>query len=561
MLGIGLLLVAGSLLAHLGRRFGLPPVSGYLVAGLGLGAVPALFPADDTGTASLLLLAATGYAVFVVGVLITRARADLRVLACLVPCCVVIGAGALVLALAVVPVLWPELPPLAGRTLLMVALVLAAASPTLVASVVEDHVQGPGARTAITAALAFDGVIVLLVAGLAGAPAGAPASGFTIRLPTFLELDACVGVGVVAGVLLVQRRVSTVAFVTCVGVGVLVLERLASLAIAVVTMCLLAGLAHRERWSARTEALPAIGLHLALMTCFGLAATTVDLRQVIDVLAPAVALVMVRAAALGLGARVAARLDRSARAGSLGAAPLLPQAGLALVLLETVPEVGGEWRSVVVAVVLVDALVMPPWLRARFVTARPAEGLGLGAAALAEQGQEPGAHVAAEQRGVLAVEHEAAHAQPQHVGGTVVGEQHLRRAAGGRVGAERRGDAGPLHRRPRIDEERRVQQQLARRVANLEVESHHVLLGQYCMRNGDLGAVEGAQDDGAGPHGRQAALDLADPQVVAQPIAILEPEHHRVEQVAQPGKPRKCDEPHRDGAGQAVHSLVGDQPT
>jgi len=577
MLGIGLLLVVGSLLAQLARRLGLPAVSGYLVAGLALGAVPALFPGEPSVTTDLLRLAATGYAVFVVGLSITRARVDLRALACLVPCCLALGVGALVLALGVLPSLWPALPQLEGRTLAVVGLALAAASPTLVASVVEDHVQGAGARAAITAALALDGVILLLGAGLVGAPADAPGSALEIRLPTLLELEACVGVGVVAGGLLVQRRFSVSSFIACLGVGVLVLDRLASLTVAVLAMCLLAGIAYRERWPARADAVSPAVLHLALMVCFGLAAATVDVRQVLAALVPALALVVVRAAALGLGARVAGRLDPAARgpAGvrSLGAAPLLPQGGLVLLLLEAIPEVDDAWRAVVVAVVLVDAIVMPPWLRARFAAARPAELLGLDhltepaerSAGLDAPGaahrQEPGAHVAAEQRGVLAVEHEAAHAQPQHVGRAVGGEQHLRRAAGRGVRAERRGDPGPLHGHPRIVEERRVQQQLARGVANLEVESHHVLLGQYCMRNGDLRAVERAQDHGPRSHGREPALDLAHPQVVAQPVAVLEPEHHRVEQVAQPRQPRDGHEPHRDRAGQAMHPFVGDQPT
>jgi nucleotide-binding universal stress UspA family protein len=94
-------------------------------------------------------------------------------------------------------------------------------------------------------------------------------------------------------------------------------------------------------------------------------------------------------------------------------------------------------------------LVAPPLLLGQVGACGGCSGLP-GLASLADHRrprhrQEPRAHVAAKERRVLAVEHEAPHPQAQHAGWAVGREQHLGCAAGRGKRAERGGDASPLH--------------------------------------------------------------------------------------------------------------------
>jgi Kef-type K+ transport system membrane component KefB len=92
-------------------------------------------------------------------------------------------------------------------------------------------------------------------------------------------------------------------------------------------------------------------------------AALTDVRLVTDFLVPALVLVVVRAIAFLLAARVAGRLAGNLEIGRLGAASLLPQAGFAALLAATLVEPHEAWRGLLVAVVLVNLVLTPPLLK------------------------------------------------------------------------------------------------------------------------------------------------------------------------------------------------------
>jgi hypothetical protein len=278
---------------------------------------------------------------------------------------------------------------------------------------------------------------------------------------------------------------------------------------------------------------------LALALAVGFAATRVELD---DVLAwgPPAALLLVGARALGVG------LPRRATVrppSSFASSSLVLDAALAIVLLDAlvglVPPVE-PYRGLVVALVLLDALagiVMSSRLARRRRSHRALELPGLDrdvGSRVTHAAQEPCRDIAAIQRLVLAVEHEAAQPHLEVPTGPVAHEKRPGRTARRRVGAEGCRAACQSHGVLGVETRRRREHDLAGGIADGEVEPHHVGARDGRVGDRDLGAVDGTHHDRPRADGDEAALHVAHPQVVADPVAVLDPEHDRMKDVAKP---------------------------
>jgi hypothetical protein len=544
------MLMVGSVLGHGLRRRGLSSVPGFVVAGLVAGALFGVHGADPAVAG--LSLAATGYALFVLGASLTLGVGDLRAVAVVAP----VSLGAMVgLCAATIPVasvlasaLGLHLPSLSARGTLVLALVLATASPSIVGLICSDALHRRRVRTAIASVVSVDVCIILLVGGL---DSSAAASSI---LPSLSDLLPAALFGAALAVLLVRSRPgpSPRTLAAAVVLLVLVVGDECPLPIAVLASSMFVGIALANvapgaarrifqggeggaaaSW-ARGRSLELF--ELAVVLALGCAAATIAIREVLIWIVPALALVAARWLGTVLATRACAFILPSRLQSPLGPAALLPQAGLAIVLLDGLDDLAqplAPYRGLVVAVVLIDALVMSGVL-ARRSSCLLEHGRAFALDIAADPTQEARCDVGSVGRLVLAVEDEAAQPQLGLCMGLVAHEHDPWSAARGSVGAERSGGTSEAQSVFGLHACRDREPNFAGCIADGEVEADDVFAREARMRDRDLGAVDSAQHDRSRADGDQTPLDLADPQVVPDAVAILDPEHHSMKDVAKP---------------------------
>jgi hypothetical protein len=139
------------------------------------------------------------------------------------------------------------------------------------------------------------------------------------------------------------------------------LHRDASVELAVLAILLFAGIATanlRPRTGPPEELSPGL-LWLAFGVVFGTTAALIDVTQVVGFLGLGLALVGLRALGLFVAARTTSWLTGNPGVVSPGFVALLPQAGFSLVLVDLVDDPTGSVHALALAVVLINALVMP----------------------------------------------------------------------------------------------------------------------------------------------------------------------------------------------------------
>jgi len=370
LLVVGLLLLGSLLGARTARMLGLPAMTGHLAAGLGVGIAAGPLVGASTPLLATVKQGAAVLILFWIGSKLTlagpgrvfrsasrlAAAAAVSVIFCAIALMVPLPSG---FSAAAGTLGWTDV--------LLVALVLSATSPTVMAVVAHEDGRESGlARTGLDATvLANAGLLVLLLGTLALAADARNTSFALLR-------DLCAGLGIGAGIgVLVARAPRSVpssVLIALAAVAFLVLRNeLEHHETALMGGSFLAGaaMAHAgregnpDRNLARLpEAVPVLSAVL-----FAVAGALVDVRSLAVMAVPAAMIVIVRGVSLYAGSRIAGALAGDASMSRLGFAPLLPQAGFSLAIVGALGPMGEPIVTLVLAVVLINEIATPPLLR------------------------------------------------------------------------------------------------------------------------------------------------------------------------------------------------------
>jgi Kef-type K+ transport system membrane component KefB len=383
-LAFGFLLLAAFFTGRLFARFGLPRLTGYIVAGVIAGPSVLALLTDDMvhvlapvkGVAvCLIALSAGGELNF------ARTRPLLRSIVAITLWTVVLASVACAATCVLLGSMLPFFDGLSSRQVIAASAVLGVAisamSPAVVMALFgELEPQGPVSRTILGVVVVADLAVIVLFAltsSLAQAFMGDGVHVGAAALHVAWEIFGSIAAGAVVGVVLavylhkVQTGRSLFVLLQC----VLVSEVFGRLALDPLIVMLTAGLFIENvaelKASELVHDIEAASMPVYIVF-FGLAGAMLKLDMLTGVAVPAVALVAVRAFAMWFGARRGAL--------SAGAEPavvrwafagLLPQAGLALALALLLPRVfpgfGVEASALVVGVVALNELLMPVLLR------------------------------------------------------------------------------------------------------------------------------------------------------------------------------------------------------
>jgi Kef-type K+ transport system membrane component KefB len=378
---LGLLLVGAVVVARVATRFGLPAMTGQLVAGLIVATACAPLVASSAPFLSVLRQGLGAVLLFWIGSQLTmaRIRPRTRAVASLaaaslvsVLCCAMAVAVPLPLLFASGPL--EELGP---SHVVVVALVLSATSPTIIAVVSwESGTEGRFAHTALDASvIANAGIVLLIILALGMSTAAAPADFMASTGPLALirDLSAGLAVGGALGVIVAwsPRRALGAMHIAVAALVLLVLrQQLVHAEAAIMAGSFFAGaiLASSGKASTRHPVSTKLPRAVPLVSAalFAVAGALADVQIVIAMAAPAAMLAVVRSGSLWVGSRLAGTVagDRDVR--RFGFAPLLPQAGFSLAVagaLDASNALSTAVISLVLSVVVINELVMPPVLR------------------------------------------------------------------------------------------------------------------------------------------------------------------------------------------------------
>ncbi|HSK03351.1 MAG TPA: cation:proton antiporter [Kofleriaceae bacterium] len=384
-LAFGYLLLTAFFTARIAARFGLPKLTGYILAGVASG--PFAFGLVTTEMASSLKIV-SGTATAIIAL---EAGAELqlatvrRVLPTLRAITLFAVVGAMFVLGGVVYLLRPWLPFLDGldawqlaAVSMMLGVTLSAQSPAVVmALLAETRAAGPLSEM-VLASVVFADLVVILCFSIASAAAGA-ALGDGLDLLTTArdvgwELFGSMAFGLAAGLLLAAflRHVKTGASLFALAICVVVAEAGPRVHLDPLIVMLVAGLwirnAPRTDASALMNGFESAQLPVFLVF-FALAGARLDLDTLYAAIVPVALLAAARAASFFVGCRIATSVTRAPRPVQQYAwVGLVPQAGLALaialVLEKTFPVFGPPAAVVVVGVVSLNQLVAPVILRA-----------------------------------------------------------------------------------------------------------------------------------------------------------------------------------------------------
>lgn len=401
-LAFGYLLLAAFFAGRLFARVRLPRLTGYIVTGIVAGPsvlalitepmVHALAPVKGVAVC-LIALAAGGELNF------ARTRPLLRTITSITFWSVGVTALACTVACFLLSPLIPFLAELPlvhnAAACAVIGVAISAMSPAVVMGIFgELEPQGPVSRTILGVVVVADLVVIVLFAltsSLAQAFTGDSVQVASVALHVSWEIFGSIGAGVVAGMLLavylkkVYEGRSLFVLLLC----VIVSEVLGRLGLDPLIVMLTTGLFIENvtelQASQLVHDIEAASLPVYIVF-FGLAGAMLKLGVLAGVAVPAIAFVVVRAAAMTFGARRgAARTGAEPAVVRWTFAGLLPQAGLALALALLLPRVfpafGNEAAALVVGVVALNELIMPVVLRQALVQcgeARPSVTPGPG---------------------------------------------------------------------------------------------------------------------------------------------------------------------------------------
>ena len=383
-LAFGFLLLAAYLAGKLLNRFGLPKLTGYILAGIVAGPY-ALGLVAKTTTAELKIVgsAATALLALQAGceLSLAEARPMFRTIGAMTLYAVfgtmIVLTGFLLLIRPLIPFL-DALPLVAAITVAAtLAVALSAQSPAVVMAMIgETRADGRLTRTILAIVVMAD-LAVIVAYGIASSIATATVRGDadpTAAIAVIAwEVLGSLGVGLCIGLVLsrfilhVHRGVGLFAVMLCfvvaeVGHAV----HLDALVIMLAAGIYLRNLSRADSHSL-VERLDAASLPVYLVF-FALAGAKLDLPQLAGVAIPVAMIAIVRASSFYLGSRVAcARSDADPVVKKYAWFGLVPQAGLALALAELVrrsfPELGDAAFALVVGVVATNEMIAPVVLR------------------------------------------------------------------------------------------------------------------------------------------------------------------------------------------------------
>ncbi|MCX4241041.1 cation:proton antiporter [Paraliomyxa miuraensis] len=396
LLVVGYLLLTAHFMGKVVARLQLPKLTGYIGAGILAGASGLdLIPDEALDNAKIF----TGVAVALIALTagseleLRRMRALWRAIGWITGLAVV--GGALVLAGTVLglsrwlPFMAGLTPPQAAAIALVLGAVMAAQSPAVVVALrTELQADGPVCRTVLGVVVIADLVVIVLFTGastVADALMGGSAElGQTVlRLAWELFGSIAVGIGVGGPLAFYLRRVGHDAGLIVLVVAFVVAEVGHRVGLDPLLVALAAGLLVRnatEQGDALHHAIEGSALPVYLVF-FAVTGATIHLHVLAVVGVPAVILVLVRASAFMVGARVACRIagaeDVVRRFVGFG---LLPQAGLALALstlfARTFPELGPDAAALTLGIVALNELVAPVAYRLALIRSGEAGAAG-----------------------------------------------------------------------------------------------------------------------------------------------------------------------------------------
>lgn len=382
LLTFGFLILAAYTVGEIGEAIGLPKLVGYLIAGMLFG--PSALDVVTTGAISRL----SGVADLAIALIAFMAGAELRwedlrrnggryikILSSEMSFTFLCVAGTVIL-------LQDRIPVIADRALadvvvfaLLFATVVAAHSPAAtLALLTETRARGPVARTALGVVLVSDVVLILLftlvatVARMIVPPTGAghmPSFGLAVW-----EIAGALLVGAIIGgaVALYLRYTSRDLLLFGIIVAMLGAELARIVHVEMMLTLLMAGFVmenvsagtsgHRLRTAVERAAAP------LFVVFFALAGAAIAVRAVVMLFEIVVPVVLVRAAAIWLGAAVGTRWAGSAPLERRHVwSGLIAQAGVAIGLAAVVanvyPGMGGSIQAMALAVIAINQLLGP----------------------------------------------------------------------------------------------------------------------------------------------------------------------------------------------------------
>jgi Kef-type K+ transport system membrane component KefB len=383
-LAFGYLLLAAYFTGKLTSRFGLPKLTGYILAGIVTGPeVLALVDKGMTGQLKLVGALATALLALQAGseLDLKAIKPQLRTIRALTVYAVlgtmVIMTGLLLVMTPLVPFLgdlaWPGVIAVAAT----IAVALSAQSPAVVmALIAETRSDGIVTRTMLATVVIAD-IIVIVMYGVASSVATAMLSGHADPAAAIggiaWEIGGSLGIGVAVGFILtwflvhVGRGIG----IFTVMITVVIAEAGAAVHLDPLVIMLAAGIKVRNFSRADVHVL-IDGLEAAslpvFLVFFALAGAKLDLDALVQLALPVAIIVTVRATSFYGGSQLACtRTDADPAVKKFAWFGLVPQAGLALALAalvqRTFPEFGDRAFALVVGVVATNEMVAPVVLR------------------------------------------------------------------------------------------------------------------------------------------------------------------------------------------------------
>jgi Kef-type K+ transport system membrane component KefB len=387
-LAFGYLLLVAYLSGRLASRFGLPKLTGYLLAGVISGPFVIDLVNNDM-TASLKIV--NGTATCILGLTaggelnLKRVRPVMETLRAITLFGVL---GAMLALTCLLFVIRPILPVFDGLSTLqglavsaLIGVALSAQSPAVVMALLsETRADGPLSRLVLATVVVADLVVVVvysIVAALAGAAIGGSLDIGETAFSIVWELFGSMGFGVVIGVLIATylRHVKTSAALFALLVCVVVAEIGSRVHLDPLVVMLAAGV-WLENFSKTDAGALLRGFEAAelpvFLVFFAMAGSKLDIYQLWATIIPVTILAATRAGVFYIGCRAACRRTYAdAVVTRFGWTGLVPQAGLSLALVVVIqknfPSFGPAAAVLLLSVVGINQLVAPVLFRLTLV--------------------------------------------------------------------------------------------------------------------------------------------------------------------------------------------------
>jgi Kef-type K+ transport system membrane component KefB len=387
-LAFGFLLLIAFFMARVVSRFGLPRLTGYLLAGVVAGPFALELVTRDM-TDSLKVV--NGVATCILGLTagaelnLARIRPVMGTLRAVMVLAVLGGAAALAGVLFLIRSMLPVFDGMATTETIAVCAVIAVAltpqSPSVMLALLsETRADGPLSQFMLASVVVADLVVVLgyaITAAVAGAVIGTGVDVPDLALSVAWELLGSVAFGIAIGMLIggflrsVRRGAPMFALLIC----IVVAEIGTRVHLDPLIVTLAAGI-WLENFSRADSSALLGGFESAqlpvFLVWFALSGARLDLPQLWTVLVPVLILAAARAGWFFVGSRVACALTAAPPVvARLGWVALIPQAGLSLALVVVIPnnfpKFGGAAAVMMLSLIAVNLLVSPVMLRSALI--------------------------------------------------------------------------------------------------------------------------------------------------------------------------------------------------